>query len=87
MESKPRLSCEQCRRRKTRCDKDTPCSACKISGLRCEVVQRARLPRGRSGKVRSKNAMLETRVARIEKLLEKVMFLRTATLQDLSTEY
>jgi hypothetical protein len=80
MDSKPRLSCEQCRRRKTRCNKEMPCSSCKTSGLRCEFVLRARLPRGRSGKIRSKNAMLESRVARIEELLEKVMILRTATL-------
>jgi hypothetical protein len=44
---------------------------------------RARLPRGRSGKIRSKNAMLESRVARIEKLLEKVTFLRTANITGL----
>ncbi|KAF2027988.1 hypothetical protein EK21DRAFT_70812 [Setomelanomma holmii] len=65
----PRLACEECKRRKIRCNKDSPCSACKTAGLACHTVQRARLPRGKSGKARYQNNMLETRVARIEQLL------------------
>lgn len=67
----PQLSCEQCRLRKRKCDKNVPCSTCKQAGLQCEVVQRARLPRGRSGKIRSKNKGLESRVGRIEELLKQ----------------
>ena len=38
------LSCEQCRQRKTRCDKSNPCGACQRSHLECHVVRRCRLP-------------------------------------------
>jgi hypothetical protein len=66
----PRLVCEQCKRRKTRCNKGSPCSACKSADLHCHTVQRARLPRGKSGKTRSQqNRVLEDRVVRIENLL------------------
>lgn len=66
------LSCEQCRRRKTKCDKAAPCSACKNAGIACNAIQRARLPRGRSGKVQNKNAMLNARVAHMEQLVKKL---------------
>ncbi|KUJ14546.1 uncharacterized protein LY89DRAFT_736577 [Mollisia scopiformis] len=70
MEQVPRLSCERCKRRKIRCDKRNPCSACETSHTTCDFVQRARLPRGRSGKVRK--SILEERVARLESLLSQV---------------
>ena len=50
----PRLSCEQCKHRKVRCDKNTPCSSCQANCLQCVSVQRARLPRGRTGKIKTK---------------------------------
>ncbi|KAK5953317.1 hypothetical protein OHC33_005885 [Knufia fluminis] len=50
------LTCEQCKQRKTKCDK----------------VQRARLPRGKTGKGRSKNAALESKVARLESLVGRL---------------
>jgi hypothetical protein len=65
----PRLACEQCKRRKIRCNKGSPCSACKNADLQCQTVQRARLPRGKSSKNRAHNSQLEDRVARIEALL------------------
>jgi hypothetical protein len=65
-----RLSCEQCRRRKTKCDKEAPCSACQNAGFSCNTVQRARLPRGRSALHRSK--ALDTRVARLEELVRQL---------------
>ncbi|KAF2150201.1 hypothetical protein K461DRAFT_296576 [Myriangium duriaei CBS 260.36] len=71
MDEKPRLTCEQCRQRKRKCDKGVPCSSCKAAGLRCEAVQRARLPRGRTGRAKEKNKKLEERVARIESLLSQ----------------
>lgn len=67
-----KLSCERCRRRKTKCDKGVPCSACKNVGISCTGVERARLPRGPSGKVKNKTTVLETRVARLEDLLRRV---------------
>ena len=39
-------------------------------GSKCDVVQRARLPRGRSARV--KKTALEERVARLESLLKQV---------------
>ncbi|KAH7076109.1 hypothetical protein FB567DRAFT_632393 [Paraphoma chrysanthemicola] len=65
----PRLACEQCKRRKIRCDKSSPCLACRNAGLDCHAVERARLPRGKSGKARTQNRMLETRISRIEEML------------------
>jgi hypothetical protein len=65
----PRLACEQCKRRKIRCNKGSPCLACKNADLQCHTVQRARLPRGKSSKSRAHNSQLEDRVARIESLL------------------
>ena len=67
----PQLSCEECSTRKTKCDKQAPCSACRSAGLRCHAIERARKPRGRSGKNRSQNTALESRVARLETLLQQ----------------
>jgi hypothetical protein len=72
MDPKPRLSCAQCRRRKKKCNKGVPCAACREAGLNCDVIQRARLPRGRSAKTKNQNTLLEDRVARIEQLLKQV---------------
>jgi len=66
------LSCEQCKRRKTRCDKNSPCSACRAGGLTCVSVQRARLPRGKTGNSKGKHAALEDKVARLESLVERL---------------
>ncbi|KAF2438160.1 hypothetical protein P171DRAFT_424256 [Karstenula rhodostoma CBS 690.94] len=70
MDPKPRLACQQCKKRKIRCDKGTPCSACRRGGLSCHAIQRARLPRGRTARARGANTNIETRIARIEDLLE-----------------
>jgi hypothetical protein len=69
----PRLACEQCKRRKIRCNKGSPCASCKNANLPCHTVQRARLPRGKSGKAGRQNRVLEDRVARIEGLLAQQM--------------
>jgi hypothetical protein len=71
MNPAPRLTCQQCKSRKIRCDKKAPCSACESAQLSCNVVQRRRLPRGRTGKATRKATLLEDRVSRIEKLLEQ----------------
>ncbi|KAH8898254.1 hypothetical protein GQ53DRAFT_837208 [Thozetella sp. PMI_491] len=71
MDLAPRLVCQQCKRRKTKCDKDSPCGACRAAGLNCRAVQRARLPRGRSGKARGKNEVLEARISKIEELMSR----------------
>ncbi|KAF2171008.1 hypothetical protein M409DRAFT_51243 [Zasmidium cellare ATCC 36951] len=67
------LSCEQCQRRKTKCSKTTPCSACEKAGIQCTAVQRQRLPRGRSGKQRADittRRALRDRVERLESLVK-----------------
>lgn len=64
-----KLSCEQCQQRKTRCDKEHPCGTCQRVGLKCTLVQRRRLPRGRTGIGIGKDGDLKDRVARLESLL------------------
>jgi hypothetical protein len=71
MEPAPRLACQRCKQKKLKCDKGTPCSACRKADLVCHAVQRIRLPRGKSGTTKTHNKLLETRVARIEALLEQ----------------
>ncbi len=71
MDFRPRLACEQCARRKIRCDKRSPCSACTGAQLTCNAVRRARLPRGRTGKTLKKDVLLEARIARIEEIVSK----------------
>ncbi|RAO71190.1 uncharacterized protein BHQ10_007202 [Talaromyces amestolkiae] len=66
-----KLSCDECRQRKTKCDKGSPCSACKHAGTNCTTVQRARHPRGRSGNTKKKT-VLETRVAQLEDLVKQL---------------
>ena len=66
-----RLSCDECRQRKTKCDKGSPCSACKHAGTNCTTVQRARHPRGRSGNTKKKT-VLESRVAQLEDLVKQL---------------
>ena len=63
------LSCELCTRRKIRCDKRQPCSACLKTGKECVSVVRARLPRGRRGGRKEANNELRSRVRRLEDLV------------------
>ncbi|KAJ5550109.1 Transcription factor [Penicillium sp. DV-2018c] len=72
-----RLTCEACRQRKVKCDKLSPCASCQKLGLVCVPVERARLPRGRARKAAERTVgsdkELSERVARLEKLLKKVV--------------
>ena len=43
----PQLSCQLCRDRKVKCDKQNPCANCRRIGATCVSVRRKRLPRGR----------------------------------------
>ncbi|KAE8149832.1 fungal-specific transcription factor domain-containing protein [Aspergillus avenaceus] len=72
-----RLSCELCRQRKVKCDKLNPCTNCQRFGAVCIPVERARLPRGRSGKLSahgppSQDSSLKERVSRLEDLLREL---------------
>lgn len=63
------LSCELCTKRKIRCDKKQPCTACVKAGKECSPVVRARLPRGRRGGRKEANTELRNRVRRLEDLV------------------
>ncbi|KAJ8607711.1 hypothetical protein MRB53_040099 [Persea americana] len=63
------LSCELCRQRKVKCDKNIPCATCTRAGVKCIAVYRQRLPRGRNGGRRKDEAELKARVGRLESLL------------------
>lgn len=82
MEPVPKLSCGRCKRRKIRCDKRNPCSACENANTVCEFVQRARLPRGRTAN--SRKAVLEKRLARLENLMTQVSAIHPSTSRILS---
>jgi hypothetical protein len=71
MDPVPLLACEQCKRRKLRCDKRSPCTACTTACLDCRTVQRARLPRGKTANARKNRQSIEGRLERIEALLER----------------
>ena len=66
------LTCEQCRSRKTKCDKLAPCSACRKAGIACIPVHRARLPRGKSGIDSTQSGTLRARVRRLESLVQRM---------------
>lgn len=71
---KVRLSCETCRQRKVKCDKLDPCTNCQRLGARCVPVERARLPRGRSGRLAierpgDQDANLKDRVSKLESII------------------
>lgn len=70
-----RLSCEQCTKRKKRCDKSNPCSNCQRHGAICKPVVRPRLPRGKGvtkdrASTDTSDGDLRARVARLEQLLQ-----------------
>ncbi|KAJ5612507.1 hypothetical protein N7510_005701 [Penicillium lagena] len=71
-----RLSCEDCRLRKVKCDKLSPCTSCVRLGFACRPVERARLPRGRARKLPERDQGfdrgLADRVAKLEQLLKQV---------------
>lgn len=67
------LSCTNCRKRKVKCTKTSPCAACDRSNITCIFPNRARLPRGRSNASGPKTTNLELlrRVSKLEELLER----------------
>ncbi|KAF7113849.1 hypothetical protein CNMCM5793_004904 [Aspergillus hiratsukae] len=66
-----RLTCQACARRKVKCDKKSPCANCLKHGISCIAVERARWPRGRSGKKAiSREQDLHNRVAKLERIIQ-----------------
>lgn len=78
-----RLSCEMCKQRKVKCDKLRPCTNCRKSNLDCIPVERARLPRGLSGK--KKQHMQEAAGTSQSNLSERVSMLE-ALIQTLQSD-
>lgn len=69
------LSCQNCTRRKTKCDKQLPiCSACARAGISCTTVQRQRLPRGKSARLAksSNEQALRDRIDRLEGVVARL---------------
>ncbi|KAI1267548.1 hypothetical protein F5Y18DRAFT_378141 [Xylariaceae sp. FL1019] len=67
-QKKPPLSCTQCRARKLKCDKTSPCHNCVRSGSECIFPARKRIQRPR----KTKNAELLQRLNRLESIVGKV---------------
>ena len=72
LSAKSQSSCELCQRRKVRCDKGNPCSTCRRAGVKCEVIARQRLPRGRNGGRRKGDVDLKARIAKLENLVSSL---------------
>jgi len=67
------LSCVSCRSRKIKCSKTQPgCTACKRSNIDCVYPARTRLPRGKQGGFRARNAELSRRLNRLESLVGRL---------------
>ena len=75
------LSCQQCTRRKTRCNKEVPCSACVSAGISCSAVRRHRLPRGRSGNSRASKHLTE-RIHHLEEIVSRLQQESKVTKRD-----
>ncbi|KAF3406482.1 Transcription factor vrtR2 [Talaromyces pinophilus] len=83
------LTCETCKRRKVKCDKLRPCTACRRANIHCVAVERARLPRGRSAKQKNtiqqdmvlshQSPDLSSRVEMLEGLVRSLLDSRTQT--------
>ncbi|KAI1765784.1 fungal-specific transcription factor domain-containing protein [Hypoxylon sp. FL1150] len=74
----PRRACDQCRLRKIRCDKDSPCSNCRIAKRSCSSTgagQKPKEPRQRvliSSQYERKIDLIEERLGGIETLLRNL---------------
>lgn len=66
------LSCTNCRHRKVKCDKLSPCSACRRSNIECVFPTRPFKPRGRQGGSRARNEEITKRLNRLEGLMTKL---------------
>ena len=63
------LSCTNCRHRKVKCDKVSPCSACRRSNIECVFPTRPFKPRGRQGGSKARNVEITKRLNRLEGLM------------------
>ena len=65
------ISCVNCRRKKVKCDRQQPCSACQKSGLICVPAAKARASKSKKTEMRARNSELQSRLDRLESLFEK----------------
>ncbi|KAF2501082.1 hypothetical protein BU16DRAFT_533801 [Lophium mytilinum] len=61
-----KLSCEQCRQRKVKCDKTLPCGPCQKTKLECTAVQHKRKRRPRKDALNNRILRLEDMVRQLE---------------------
>ncbi|PQE20699.1 multidrug resistance regulator 1 protein [Rutstroemia sp. NJR-2017a BBW] len=66
------LSCTNCRRRKIKCNKTSPCLPCQTSRTECIFPTRARNPRPRQSAPKSRDAELLKRISHLESLVSKI---------------
>ncbi|KAI0425051.1 fungal-specific transcription factor domain protein [Xylaria sp. FL1042] len=80
-----RRACDQCRLRKIRCDKETPCSNCRSARRSCSSTgagQKPKEPRQRvliSSQYERKIDQIEDRLAGIERLLQQLVSAKPAS--------
>ncbi|KAI1271658.1 fungal-specific transcription factor domain protein [Xylaria sp. FL0933] len=83
-----RRACDQCRLRKIRCDKETPCSNCRSARRSCSSTgagQKPKEPRQRvliSSQYERKIDQIEDRLAGIERLLQQLVSAKPASGAD-----
>ncbi|KAI1420453.1 fungal-specific transcription factor domain protein [Xylaria sp. FL1777] len=88
-----RRACDQCRLRKIRCDKETPCSNCRSARRSCSSTgagQKPKEPRQRvliSSQYERKIDQIEDRLAGIEKLLQQLVSTRPSSGVDSFTPH
>ncbi|PKY05134.1 hypothetical protein P168DRAFT_304196 [Aspergillus campestris IBT 28561] len=75
---KPQLSCNPCRRRKSRCDRKRPCSLCSIRGQTCTYSENSLTVAGPSGTAPTAPSNTHDRLVQLERLVMSVMSNSTA---------
>ncbi|KAK6455213.1 uncharacterized protein RJT20DRAFT_129931 [Scheffersomyces xylosifermentans] len=70
MRNRKVLVCANCKRRKIKCDRGSPCSGCQINGIRCEYLSENR-PQRSEDRV-SKRKEVEVEIGRLKAKLESL---------------
>ena len=65
-------SCDRCRERKVKCDRQNPCSNCVRHKITCHVSATKPRPKGRTIGRKRNDAELQSRIAKLEALVEAV---------------
>ncbi|KAL4750699.1 hypothetical protein BDW72DRAFT_213198 [Aspergillus terricola var. indicus] len=70
---KPQLSCNPCRRRKSRCDRKRPCSSCAARGQTCTYPENGSTAGGSSRTAPTTQSNMHDRLVQLERLVMSVM--------------